>query len=108
MKEKDKTSAPVEEQLAPEETQEREASAQGSGQSGRDQGWEPRHTRDPVAALNPADAMRSLEYGDSGQFAPGGYYNQRAVTAPDRIDLDKYTATRPPDEEQTKKPERKK
>jgi hypothetical protein len=27
---------------------------------------------------------RSLDIGESGQFAPGGYYNQQGVNAPDR------------------------
>jgi len=31
---------------------------------------------------------RSADYGDSGQHAPGGYYNQRGATKPDRLDLD--------------------
>ncbi|HEY7784844.1 MAG TPA: hypothetical protein VIB00_08960 [Pyrinomonadaceae bacterium] len=31
---------------------------------------------------------RSLDIGESGQFAPGGYYNQRKVNEPRRIDLD--------------------
>jgi hypothetical protein len=31
---------------------------------------------------------RSLDIGESGQFAPGGYYNQQGVNAPRRIDLD--------------------
>ena len=30
---------------------------------------------------------RSLDIGESGQFAPGGYYNQQGVNAPRRIDL---------------------
>ena len=37
---------------------------------------------------------RSLDIGGSGQFAPGGYYNQQAVTKPDRIDLDEDIALR--------------
>lgn len=31
---------------------------------------------------------RSLDIGESGQFAPGGYYNQRKVNEPRRINLD--------------------
>ena len=31
---------------------------------------------------------RSLDIGESGQFAPGGYYNQQGVSAPDRRVLD--------------------
>ena len=38
--------------------------------------------------INPANDGRSLDIGESGQFAPGGYYNQQNVTAPDRSTLD--------------------
>jgi hypothetical protein len=31
---------------------------------------------------------RSLDIGEEGQFAPGGYYNQLGVDAPDRSALD--------------------
>ena len=48
----------------------------------------PDATPNPVEELNPANDLRGQDYGESGQFAPGGYYNQRAVTKPDRIDLD--------------------
>lgn len=34
------------------------------------------------------EERRSLDIGGSGQFAPGGYYNQQGATKPDRIDLD--------------------
>ena len=47
--------------------------------------WEP-------AAPSAGDALkteeRSLDVGESGQFAPGGYYNQQGVNAPDRSGLD--------------------
>jgi hypothetical protein len=36
----------------------------------------------------PNEDERSLDIGESGQFAPGGYYNQQGVTQPRRIDLD--------------------
>lgn len=39
-------------------------------------------------AVNPANDERSLDIGESGQFAPGGRYNELGVTAPRRIDLD--------------------
>ncbi len=42
---------------------------------------------DPVEELNPANDRRSLDIGESGQFAPGGYYNQLGATKPERIDL---------------------
>lgn len=37
---------------------------------------------------NTTDEDRSLEIGEAGQFAPGGYYNQQRKDAPRRIDLD--------------------
>jgi hypothetical protein len=43
--------------------------------------------------INPANDERSLDIGESGQFAPGGYYNQHGVNKGDRIDLDEFTDT---------------
>ena len=47
--------------------------------------WEP-------AAASAEDSLkteeRSLDVGESGQFAPGGYYNQQGANAPDRSGLD--------------------
>ena len=43
---------------------------------------------DASAEINPANDKRSLDIGESGQFAPGGYYNQQGVNAPDRSTLD--------------------
>jgi hypothetical protein len=34
------------------------------------------------------EGQRSLDIGESGQHAPGGYYNQQGATKTDRIDLD--------------------
>ncbi len=48
----------------------------------------PDATPDPVADLNPMNDVRAQDYGESGQFAPGGYYNQQEVTRPARVDLD--------------------
>ena len=31
---------------------------------------------------------RSLDIGESGQFAPGGYYNQRKINEPEKRTLD--------------------
>lgn len=47
----------------------------------------------PTAAdeVNPANDGRSLDVGESGQFAPGGYYNQHGVAEGDRLDLDEQT-----------------
>ena len=38
--------------------------------------------------LNPANDLRSLDVGESGQFAPGGRYNELGATKPRRVDLD--------------------
>ena len=43
------------------------------------QGWNP-DAPGGKAAL--ADEERSLDIGESGQFAPGGYYKQRGVNQP--------------------------
>lgn len=53
-----------------------------------DAGMTPRTTPDPVSAVNPADDGRALDIGESGQFAPGGRYNELEVTKPRRVDLD--------------------
>ena len=56
-----------------------------------------RHGKNDDKGLNPKapggeEALtteeRSLDIGESGQFAPGGYYNQQGVNAPDRSVLD--------------------
>ena len=54
----------------------------------RDPDLKPDATPNPVEELNPANDRRSLDIGESGQFAPGGYYNQQGVARPERIDLD--------------------
>jgi hypothetical protein len=50
------------------------------------EGW------DPKTAPKEEDTLikeeRSLDVGESGQFAPGGYYNQQAINEPDRSSLD--------------------
>jgi hypothetical protein len=43
--------------------------------------------------VNPANDKRSLDIGESGQFAPGGYYNQHGVTESERLDLDEQTSS---------------
>ena len=50
-----------------------------------DKNWE---AAEPAAkdALNAEE--RSLDIGESGQHAPGGYYNQQGVNQPDRSALD--------------------
>lgn len=48
----------------------------------------PDATPNPVEDLNPANDERALDYGESGQYAPGGRYNELNVSKPRRIDLD--------------------
>lgn len=47
--------------------------------------WEP---AEPAAKDIVKNDERSLDIGESGQFAPGGYYNQQGVNAPNRSALD--------------------
>ena len=54
----------------------------------------PDTTPNAIEEVNPANDRRSLDLGESGQFAPGGYYNQHGVTESERLDLDEQTATR--------------
>ncbi|HEX8178901.1 MAG TPA: hypothetical protein VF525_05095 [Pyrinomonadaceae bacterium] len=61
--------------------------SQSTLDTSRDPDLKPDATPNPVEDLNPANDERSLDIGESGQFAPGGYYNQRGATKPDRIDL---------------------
>ncbi len=61
--------------------------SQSTLDTSRDPDLKPDATPNPVEDLNRANDERSLDIGESGQFAPGGYYNQRGATKPDRIDL---------------------
>ena len=54
----------------------------------------PALTPSAVEEVNPANDKRSLDIGESGQFAPGGYYNQHGVTESERLDLDEQVAGR--------------
>ena len=45
----------------------------------QDRGWTPNTPGGKEALKN---EERSLDIGESGQFAPGGYYNQQAITQP--------------------------
>ena len=56
-------------------------------------GLEPETVPDPIEEVNPANDLRSLDIGESGQFAPGGYYNQQGATQTERIDLDEQVAS---------------
>ena len=51
----------------------------------REEGWEPKTAPTGEEALKTEE--RSLDVGESGQHAPGGYYNQQGVNAPDRSTL---------------------
>jgi hypothetical protein len=51
----------------------------------QDKSWEPSA---PSAEEELKTEARSLDIGESGQFAPGGYYNQQGVNQPDRSALD--------------------
>ena len=66
-------------------------------ESPADPDLKPDTTPNATEENNPANDQRSLDIGESGQFAPGGYYNQHGVTESERLDLDEFTATRPPD-----------
>ena len=48
-------------------------SSTGEKKSGS--GMEPTTTPDTTHDINPANDQRSLDIGESGQFAPGGRYN---------------------------------
>lgn len=48
----------------------------------------PDATPNAIEDLNPANDERSLDIGESGQFAPGGRYNELGATRTRRIDLD--------------------
>ena len=50
-----------------------------------DKGWKP-ETDGGKEAI--AKEERSLDIGESGQFAPGGYYNQQNINKPDRRTID--------------------
>jgi len=67
-------------------------------ESPADPDLKPDTTPNAVEENNPANDQRSLDIGESGQFAPGGYYNQHGVAESDRLDLDEFTATRPADD----------
>ena len=51
-----------------------------------EEGYEPKSAQSGEEALKTEE--RSLDIGESGQHAPGGYYNQQGVNAPDRSTLD--------------------
>ncbi|HEX8423685.1 MAG TPA: hypothetical protein VF634_09755 [Pyrinomonadaceae bacterium] len=58
------------------------------GESMEDHELRPDATPNAIEDVNPANDERSLDVGESGQFAPGGRYNELGATRPRRIDLD--------------------
>ncbi len=62
-------------------------------ESNADPDLKPDATPNAAEEVNPANDKRSLDIGESGQFAPGGYYNQHGVNESDRLDLDEQTAS---------------
>ena len=62
-----------------------------AGEKTTGSGMAPETTPDATHDLNPANDARSLDIGESGQFAPGGRYNELEATKPRRIDLDEQT-----------------
>ena len=58
------------------------------GEKNADPELKPDATPNAVEDVNPANDQRSLEVGESGQFAPGGRYNELGATKPRRVDLD--------------------
>ena len=75
--------------------------SQSTLDTSHDPDLKPDSTPNPVEELNPANDRRSLDIGESGQFAPGGYYNQQAATKPERIDLDEQFPDRGDEESKT-------
>lgn len=51
-------------------------------------GLEPETYASATDELNPASDDRAVSYGEQGQYAPGGRYNELNVTSADRLDLD--------------------
>ncbi len=58
------------------------------GERNQDPELKPDATPNPIEDITPANDERSLDIGESGQFAPGGRYNELGATKPRRIDLD--------------------
>lgn len=58
------------------------------GERNQDPELKPDATPSPIEDVNPANDERAIDVGESGQFAPGGRYNELGVTRPRRLDLD--------------------
>ena len=58
------------------------------GEQNQDPDLKPDATPNPIEDINPANDERAIDVGESGQFAPGGRYNELGATKLRRIDLD--------------------
>ena len=58
------------------------------GERNADPELKPDSTPNAVEDVDPANDERAIDVGESGQFAPGGRYNELGATKPRRIDLD--------------------
>jgi hypothetical protein len=58
------------------------------GGKNQDPELKPDATPNPIEDINPANDERAIDVGESGQFAPGGRYNELGATRPRRLDLD--------------------
>lgn len=58
------------------------------GERNADHELKPDSTPSAVEELSPSNEERAINVGESGQFAPGGRYNELGVTKPRRLDLD--------------------
>ena len=58
------------------------------GEQNQDPELKPDATPNPMEDINPANDERAIDIGESGQFAPGGRYNELGATRPRRLDLD--------------------
>ncbi len=58
------------------------------GERNADPELTPDNTPNAVEELSPSNEERALNVGESGQFAPGGRYNELGATSPRRLDLD--------------------
>ena len=58
------------------------------GERNADPELTPDNTPNAVEELSPSNEERVLNVGESGQFAPGGRYNELGATKPRRVDLD--------------------
>lgn len=58
------------------------------GEKNADHELKPDATPNSIEDVNPANDERAIDIGESGQFAPGGRYNELGATKTRRIDLD--------------------